>query len=237
LEYSGIYEDGWISPDAHFVIAGPEANDQIRIKGFIPDLPGISQTQELTICLNNKFHYTVSTRPGEFDWAIPVPVNARFTQLDIHSESHAVLPNLDARPVAAKLTYIGLESKETYSFDYSKSDSARPIANHIGSDGWSSASSEITIPVARATKSLILKIEYPGWNGIAMHAVLKTYDQSNHLIVATLNQGLNEVVIPCANELQQMRLHFKSDQVFTLPAPDARSCSFRLLSITPTQEK
>ena len=237
LEYSGIYEDGWISPDAHFVLAGPEAKDQIRIKGFIPDLPGISQTQELTICLNNKFHYTVSTRPGEFDWAIPVPANARFTQLDIHSESHAVLPDLDARPVAAKLTYIGLESKETYSFDYSKSDLARPIANHIGSDGWSSASSEITIPVARATKSLILKIEYPGWNGIAMHAVLKTYDQSNHLIVATLNQGLNQVVIPCANELQQMRLHFKSDQVFTLPAPDARSCSFRLLSITPTQEK
>jgi hypothetical protein len=93
LEYSGIYEDGWISPDAHFVLAGPEAKDQIRIKGFIPDLPGISQTQELTICLNNKFHYTVSTRPGEFDWAIPVPANARFTQLDIHSESHAVLPD------------------------------------------------------------------------------------------------------------------------------------------------
>jgi hypothetical protein len=41
LEYSGIYEDGWLSPRSEFVLGGGGPDAWIRVRGFVPsNLPG-----------------------------------------------------------------------------------------------------------------------------------------------------------------------------------------------------
>jgi len=233
LEYSGIYEDGWISPDARFVLAASEPKDQIRIKGFMPYIPGMEKEQSLTISLNDNHTYYVTLSPGAFDWALPVYNNQRTTSIVIHSTSRAQLPSPDQRPVAAHLSYIGLESKGVFSYDYSKSDSALPLATHIGSDGWASSTSEITIPVSAITSKVTLNLEYPGWQGIPSRNRLTLRDQHNRLTEVILNPGLNTIVLPCKAGSNHLSLHLESDHSFTLPAPDLRVCAFRLVSITP----
>jgi hypothetical protein len=237
LEYSGIYEDGWISSDSLFTFAAAESNDQIRIKGFIPEIPGITQNETLTIRVNKTSQYQVVCSPGAFDWALPVSSTTRVTSLELHSSAHAQLPAPDLRPVTAHLTYIGLESKGVYTYDYSNADSARPLASHIGSDGWAGQNAEITIPVSTATHSLILKIEYPGWEGIAKYVNLTIHDQQNNAIRTVLNQGMNVIRVPCNVGLSKITLRLETNVSFTLPAPDLRRCAFRLVSLTPLQIK
>ena len=237
LEYSGIYEDGWISPDSRFVLAAAQTNDQLRLKGFIPDIAGNAKKETFTVRVNGTQHYRFSCGPGAFDWAIPVGNASRVTSLEIHSSLHAQLPNPDLRPVTAHLSYIGLEDKGVYSYDYSNPDMARPIASNVGSDGWTSPNAEITIPVSENTHALLLKLEYPGWAGIASHANLIIHDQDNHVIYAVLNQGINEMIIPCKEGLRVLTLHLETDSSFKLPAPDLRLCSFRLLAIAPIPVK
>jgi hypothetical protein len=233
LEYSGIYEDGWISPYSHFILSAPRPKDLLRIKGFIPDLPGLSKNQELTVSINKLFQYKVTATAGLFDWAVPVPEKTSVTQIDIESSATALLPAPDSRPVIAKLSYIGLESKENYSFDYSVYDNAKPISNHIALDGWAGVESTISIPVTPHTDSILLTIEYPGWSGVADHSNLRVYEDDNSFHDYILNQGNNKVLVSCKKGKHEQRLRFESSQTFILPSPDLRRCAFRLVSIMP----
>jgi len=233
LEYSGIYEDGWLSADSHFVLAAAEAKDHIRIKGFIPDLPEIADSLVLKISVNNAFTYSVNAKPGKFDWALPVPDKTAVTKLDIHFSAEALLPHSDARPVAAHLSYIGLESKDIFEYDFTQGDKARPISNHVGYDGWANPSCAITIPVSDTTKQLVFNLEYPGWPGVQKHAKLSLKDDLNHVSDFILNAGLNEIVVPVNYAQHQVTLKLESNQKFTLPAPDSRECAFRIISIRP----
>ena len=139
--------------------------------------------------------------------------------------------------MTAHLSYIGLEDKGVCSYDYLNPDMARPIASNVGSDGWTSPNAEITIPISENTHAFLLKLEYPGWAGIASHANLIIHDQDNHLIHTVLNQGSNAIIIPCKEGSRQTTLHLETDVSFLLPAPDSRRCSYRLVAITPSKLK
>ncbi len=39
LEYSGLYEDGWVSRDAYFKLGPSHPGQVLRFKGFIPATP------------------------------------------------------------------------------------------------------------------------------------------------------------------------------------------------------
>jgi len=232
LEYSGIYEDGWISPDSHFVLAKSEMGDQIRIKGYIPDLEGVKKEESINIQINGKDLYRVDCTPGEFDWALPIDHYLNVTTIDLHSSVHAHLAKPDLRPVTAKLSYIGLESKGLYTYAYSGQESAKPLSHNVGSDGWAAPQCEITVPVSTRAKALVLKLEYPGWPGIGEHVQIALRDGSSRIVHAVLNQGMNEVVFPYSGNLSHVTLKIESDHSFKLPAPDSRLCSFRIATIT-----
>jgi len=237
LEYTGIYEDGWISPDSNFILAAAQANDQLRLKGFIPNIAGMSKNEIFTIRVNGTKNYLVNCGPGAFDWAIPIEIGMSVTSLEVHSSNHTHLPNPDLRPVVAHLSYLGLENKDKYAYDYKQSESAHPLASKIGSDGWASSNSEIIIPISINTYAVKLKLEYPGWIGVSSHSNLIIQDQDNRLNRFILNQGYNEIIIPCKAGTRQTTLHLETDVSFLLPAPDSRRCAYRLLTITPIYSK
>lgn len=232
LEFSGVYEDGWLSTDSHFIFGKPELGDQLRIKGYIPELPGVKKSQNILIRVNRDTVYRITAEPGEFDWALPINQQENITQLDITTDSKTVLPDSDLRPVAAHLSYIGLDSKGVFDYDYTRPEQARPIAKNVSQDGWARAFSDVTIPLAQTTQELVLKVEYPGWQDLPQQAEINISDQFNHTTRILLHKGINEIVVPSVKGSHQLNLRFASKKSFTLPAPDLRICAFRLIAIT-----
>jgi hypothetical protein len=68
LEYSGIYEDGWVAEDSFvkLIERGPGA---LRIAGMTPMPSG-----RVRVSMDDATVFESEVKPGSFDWNIDVPV-------------------------------------------------------------------------------------------------------------------------------------------------------------------
>jgi len=111
LEYSGIYEDGWISEDAFFVLTQPDDRDTLHIQGEIPTQFKALAKQQVEILLDGKVLAKRELVKSKFDIRIPVD-SARFShkrRLTLHFTNVVSLGGRDDRPVSARMTMIGFE--------------------------------------------------------------------------------------------------------------------------------
>jgi hypothetical protein len=112
LEYSGIFEDAWIS-DVAYVILKSSLEDQqgsLYLSGQIPNIGGTSFTTNLTIRVNNQVVYKGLHTNG--DIKISTPISEFFSDSEnvkIQVESSALqrLPHGDGRPVSMLLKEVG----------------------------------------------------------------------------------------------------------------------------------
>lgn len=114
LEYSGVYEDGWISEACFFCLARPAGRAVAVVRGTVPGLDDLSFTTELKVLVDGQEVARRTLRPGDFEVVAPAPpagpegrgrVELRFSRFQ-----H--LPGTDRRPVACVLKVIALESAE-----------------------------------------------------------------------------------------------------------------------------
>jgi hypothetical protein len=124
LEYSGIYEDGWVSEHSFCRLSprpGSAGTAQAVVKGEVPALPGGDPNFETLaeLCVDGKTVARELLRPGVFELRGNVPTVAPTSANATHAVelkfSHFQhLPENngypDGRPVAARVRYIGLQS-------------------------------------------------------------------------------------------------------------------------------
>jgi hypothetical protein len=109
LEYSGIYEDGWIARESYAQLSagGP---DRLVIHALIPTgTPG----QHLRLFVNGLLLQSRSVRPGELDLNLPLPASSGRRKIELRWTRLIRLPVPDGRSVAARLTFLGLSSGST----------------------------------------------------------------------------------------------------------------------------
>jgi hypothetical protein len=123
LEYSGIYEDGWVSEHSFCRLsprAGSSAASQAVVKGEVPALPGGDPNFETLaeLRVDGSAVARELLRPGDFELRGDVPaatasaanpthaVELKFSRFQ-HLPENNGYP--DGRPVAARLHYIGLQ--------------------------------------------------------------------------------------------------------------------------------
>lgn len=130
LEYSGIYEDGWISERSFFVLK-PEANTKfLLIKGVVPlfknstfysklkslknrlegGAPPVDSSNfhaQLKVLLNGKQVAARQVTPGAFEIKIPVHMTDGRQRIDLAFDNYLQLPGGDARIVGGKIDFIG----------------------------------------------------------------------------------------------------------------------------------
>lgn len=115
LEFSGWYEDGWISQNSFMILGPAREGDHLVIKGSIPGIGKIlSQGQKLTVTLNGgKMCDQKELPPGKFELDFKIPnLDKKFTRINLtFALSEKLLPP-DFRPVAAKIDYAGIKSSE-----------------------------------------------------------------------------------------------------------------------------
>jgi hypothetical protein len=102
LQYSGVYEDGWISKDSYFVLAGG-TRASLVVRATIP--PGA--TGQLEILLNGRRVTTMAADPGALAVNLPVPASSTPRRVDLRFTRAIRLPAPDLRPAAALLTFVG----------------------------------------------------------------------------------------------------------------------------------
>ena len=231
LEYSGIYEDGWISKDSKVTLDGSTKGDYVRLKGFVPEMSNRAMKGSLSVAINGELPYKVSTKPGAFDLLLPIKQGHANTCIDLAFSEETYLEGDDGRSISAKIEYMGLFNKKDYSVDYTQQNTPKPPSDCINQDGWCGMNSEIILPIDTQSNTLLLKIEYPGWNTVPKEANITLCLNSNNPLTFTLKPGVNNISIPHTNGMSQAKLTIHSDVKFKLPAPDSRDVSFRLLSL------
>jgi hypothetical protein len=110
LEYSGIYEDGWISESVFVRLQGGESAHFIRLTGMLPAINDASFSTTATVSLNGRPTGTQLLHPGAFDIKFPVSGVSDHVRVDIHFSRSQTLPYPDGRPTAAHLSMIGFSS-------------------------------------------------------------------------------------------------------------------------------
>lgn len=107
LEYSGIYEDGWVSERSFFILA-PQTNTRyLVIKGMVPLIAAPDFRNNLAVSIDGR---EVVKRPlgvGAFEVKVPVSSGTQRHRIDLAFDRYQVLPGVDARSTGGKIEFIG----------------------------------------------------------------------------------------------------------------------------------
>lgn len=106
VEYSGVYEDGWISERSFFMLASDEKK-QLVVSGMIPLLSDPAFSTTVTLSLGGR---VIAEKPlglGKFELAVPVSELRGRQRIDIAFSRYQVLPGQDGRTTGAKIDFLG----------------------------------------------------------------------------------------------------------------------------------
>ena len=110
LEYSGTYEDGWLSEAAFFNLKQPNLNLPLQLEGVVPEIKDPFFSTTLVISVDNKEIARQLLKPGEFKLSLPLSSSAEVKRrIDLRFSKFQSLPGGDDRPVAAQLKFIGFK--------------------------------------------------------------------------------------------------------------------------------
>jgi len=107
LEYSGIYEDGWVSERSFFVLTPKPDTRYLVIKGMVPqiDVPDFRNT--LAVSIDGREVVKQPLGLGVFEVKAPVSANGQRHRIDLAFDRYRVLPGADGRSTSGKIQFIG----------------------------------------------------------------------------------------------------------------------------------
>jgi hypothetical protein len=109
LEYSGIYEDGWMGEAFYAWLSATATTRALRLRGLIPQTDQPAYEAGLTVCLDGQQVLRQRLRLGGFDLRIPVATAAGKHRIDLRWDRTQVFAAPDLRPVAARLEALGFD--------------------------------------------------------------------------------------------------------------------------------
>ena len=109
LEYSGIYEDGWVAESSFLRLLQPPDSSILRIRATVPGLAAQPSASALRVVMGGLTVAQVALRPGENDVKIPLQGAAMIQRIELHFDRAVRLPSPDNRLVSALLHSVGFE--------------------------------------------------------------------------------------------------------------------------------
>jgi hypothetical protein len=113
LEYSGFFEDGWVSEASYCCLGRPGHPATLTVCGEVPLVSDPTFTTEIRLLLDGHELTRRILGPGQFEIVIPAPAGVGRSRIDLLFSAVQQLPNGDGRPVAARLSSIGFADRET----------------------------------------------------------------------------------------------------------------------------
>ena len=113
LEYSGIYEDGWVAEGAFLSLKLEGANLVLRLEGSVPKIDDPNFSTQLIVLVDNREVGSKTLRLGAFSFEFPLSPSAGARRIDLKLSRVQHLSVGDNRLVAAQLKYVGLQRSES----------------------------------------------------------------------------------------------------------------------------
>ncbi len=109
LEYSGIYEDGWISDEAFVKLGAAGKGETVIVAGMVPTLGPLADGRlTLRLRVNEAPAQELTLKPGPFTLAVLVDKAEPVTTVRIRFSKRTPLPGNDGRLVSALLRSISV---------------------------------------------------------------------------------------------------------------------------------
>ena len=192
LEYSGLYEDGWMANDAYLKLGPSHPGQVLRFKGFVPDTPKFKANGvDVTISINEKPTEIVNLKVGEFTLTRLIKEPANITSISLHFSSAEPYGKDDPRAMSAFVEELAIDDIPDFA-------SLQQIANQAGNkfalkgvdpDGWIAKSASFKTPAFNDFRVLKVDLEMPGWAPVP----------SNSLEVNLNGKAFQQAQVPKAN--------------------------------------
>jgi len=192
LEYSGIFEDGWVGPESFFKLAASHPGQVVYFKGYVPDTPAYRERGlDLTISLNDRPTEVVNLRAGEFTLTRLVREPAAVTTIRLNFSGSMPYGERDTRHLSAFVRELSVgDLPDLASFRAIKNRQGEGFAlTGVDEDGWIDRTAKFDAPTFGEFKVLKIDLEMPGWSPLA----------SNELKVAINGRPYTTQVVPRGN--------------------------------------
>jgi hypothetical protein len=110
LEYSGLYEDGWMAERAFLRLAGPTKPARFVLNGMAPQDPKKSGVSELVVRIDGVEKARYVLQQGDFEVAFEIEPSLRPIRVDLAANGAVQLGAHDARPASILVRSIGWKS-------------------------------------------------------------------------------------------------------------------------------
>jgi hypothetical protein len=110
LEYSGLYEDGWISDAARARLTQPAGADALVLRGTVPESFGPGFRTALRVLVDDELVIEQQLRPGPFDLRAEIAPCDGTCRIEIRFSRLHKLSAQDQRRAAAVLEFLGFEA-------------------------------------------------------------------------------------------------------------------------------
>ena len=132
LEYSGAYEDGWVSESSQYMLAHPPDATMISVRGLVPLIDGPDYHTTLRVFVAGQQVGRAELAIGTFNVRYSVRGTARRVQVKLLFSRFQRLPHGDARPIALKLFSFGFQTAS----EAARSSEAVTLGTQQRSDWW-----------------------------------------------------------------------------------------------------
>jgi len=109
-EFSGMYEDGWISANSHVTLEQRRRNETLVIRGHVPLVSNKAFVTRLTLNVDGKRLGSRDITLGTFDVQVP-SLDAGLHDIEMRFSRSQRLPEGDGRLVAMKADFIGFKGE------------------------------------------------------------------------------------------------------------------------------
>jgi hypothetical protein len=232
LEYSGFYEDGWVSDGAWCMLARPADADAVVVKGVVPDLVQDFET-EVTVKVGGREVGRKKLGVGQFEVKYGIPgadpakpdetAPAR-QRIDVSFSRLQNLTEPDGRPVGALLTSIGFDSppRPPTELNHFPDDFHRnPLLTPQGlyPDGWAGPNMTVRLAQMPGSGYLVVKGQVPTITDSGFSTTVRVSVDGQRVAERTLKPGEFdlEVPVPAGAGVAQRQVGLKFTATQQLP--------------------
>ena len=235
LEYSGLFEDGWMSNQAYLVFGPAKRGDFVSFQGVIPETPAFNDGGVTVIMtINGDASEPVLLRPGPFTLNRFVHSDSPTTKIEFLFSKSGSYGTTDLRNLSAYINEISLQTAADL----------MPIlqsGNRVGGDnfrfqgidvdGWTAKEADFHLPPSANDQILELEMEIPGWATENPGAIRILVDGTEVAAQATaLATYMKMPVILPAGAERVVTLYANND--FPLPDQADKRRSYRITRMT-----
>jgi len=233
LEYSGLFEDGWMAEEALFRL-GPSVPGQVlTFSGFVPDTPNFRTAGvDVTISINDKPTEIVNLKSGEFTLTRLVREASQITSISLRFSAAEVYGDDDPRAVSAFVKELSISDQPALSStqNLANAQGQRLELSQVDEDGWIGRTASIAVPAFDNFRVLKVDLEYPGWAPNATNS-LRVLAGTEPSAPVTVARGSYESVILPLDAGSSTEVRLEAGALFALPN-DTRERSFLIKNIS-----